>query len=159
MKNSNQQLAGKTNRSMPPGVVIPELAYADVRKAVDWLCQTFGFKERLRIGNHRAQLAFGEGSVIVTHRPVDPNSPSSGTSNLHTVTSVTSGIAIMVRVTDADSHFQHVRLSGARIINPPTDHPYGERQYTAEDIGGYQWTFSQTIADVDPGVWGGSLVE
>jgi len=159
MKNPNQRPTTNSNRSMPPGVVIPELAYTDVRKATEWLCRSFGFKERLRIGDHRVQLSFGEGSVIVTQQPVDPVHSSSDASSLHTTTSVTPGISMMVRVADANSHFEHVRLSGARIINPPTDYPYGERQYTVEDIGGYQWTFSQTIADIDPGVWGGSLVE
>jgi hypothetical protein len=42
-----------TNRSMPPGVIIPELPYYDVNQAATWLCQAFGFRERLRIGNHR----------------------------------------------------------------------------------------------------------
>ena len=41
----------KTNRSMPPAVIIPELSYPDVREAVEWLCRTFGFTERLRIGS------------------------------------------------------------------------------------------------------------
>ncbi len=54
------------NRSMPTSAIIPELPYPDVREAVDWLCQTFGFTERLRIGTHRAQLAFGAGSMVVT---------------------------------------------------------------------------------------------
>jgi len=43
--------------------------------------------------------------------------------------------------------------SVARIIRPPTDFPYGERQYTAEDLAGRRWTFSQSIADVDPQEW------
>jgi uncharacterized glyoxalase superfamily protein PhnB len=43
------------NRSMAPGAVIPELAYAEVRKAATWLCAAFGFTERLRIGDHRVQ--------------------------------------------------------------------------------------------------------
>jgi hypothetical protein len=38
-----------TNRSMPPGTIIPELAYEDVGNAAAWLCEAFGFKERLRI--------------------------------------------------------------------------------------------------------------
>ena len=33
----------------------------------------------------------------------------------------------------------------------PTDFPYGERQYEAEDPAGHRWTFSETLADVDPG--------
>ena len=59
------------NRSMPSATIIPELPYPDVREAVEWLCRTFGFVERLRIGNHRAQLSFGEGSLVVTHRSKD----------------------------------------------------------------------------------------
>jgi uncharacterized glyoxalase superfamily protein PhnB len=34
----------------------------------------------------------------------------------------------------------------------------GERQYTAEDPAGHQWTFSETLADVAPGDWGGISV-
>jgi uncharacterized glyoxalase superfamily protein PhnB len=127
------------NRSMPPGVIIPELPYDDVNIAARWLCQTFGFKERLRIGDHRCQLTFGESSIVVIERKV------SGVSS------------IMVHVDDIDSHYARTKQSGARIINPPTDYPFGERQYTVEDIGGHRWTFSQTIADVDPATWGGLL--
>ncbi len=34
------------------------LFYPDVGEAVDWLCRSFGFVERLRIGDHRSQLSF-----------------------------------------------------------------------------------------------------
>jgi hypothetical protein len=33
---------------------------------------------------------------------------------------------------------------------------YGERQYTCEDPGGHRWTFSQSIADLEPEEWGGT---
>ena len=57
-----------TNRSMPPGTVIPELAYADVVAAARWLCDAFGFRERLRIGTHRIQhsVAADAGSPILS---------------------------------------------------------------------------------------------
>jgi uncharacterized glyoxalase superfamily protein PhnB len=42
---------------------------------------------------------------------------------------------------------------------PPVDYPYGERQYSAVDPGGHVWTFSESIADVDPASWGGELRE
>ena len=129
------------NRSMPSSAIIPDLPYPDVREAVDWLCRAFGFKERLRIGNHRAQLSFGEGSLVVTHR-------SDGS---------TASFSIMVRVNEIDTHHERARASGARVISQPADYPYGERQYTVEDPGGHRWTFSQTIADVDPKIWGGIL--
>jgi uncharacterized glyoxalase superfamily protein PhnB len=129
-----------TNRSMPPGVIIPELPYDDVNEAAAWLCQAFGFKERLRIGNHRFQLTFGQNSLVVIER-TEP-----GTS------------FIMMHVDDVDSYYERAKQSGARIIRPPADYPFGERQFTVEDIGGHRWTFSQTIADVDPIDWGGEIV-
>ena len=56
----------KPNQSIPAATVIPVLIYPDVREAVAWLGAAFGFVERVRIGaDHRAQLAFGEGAVIV----------------------------------------------------------------------------------------------
>jgi len=62
----------------------------------------------------------------------------------------------MVRVEDADRHHARAREHGARILRPPADHPYGERQYTAQDFAGHRWTFSQSIADVAPEDWGGT---
>ncbi len=36
--------------------------------------------------------------------------------------------------------------------------PFGERQYTAEDLAGHQWTFSETLADMAPEEWGGEAL-
>lgn len=132
------------NRSMPSAGVIPELAYPDVRAAAQWLCRWFGFQERLRIGEHRAQLVLGDGAVIVVGLPqaYDGQPPQSR----H---------AVMVRVADVDAHYRRVEASGARTGGPPVDYPYGERQYSALDPGGHRWIFSESIADVDPGDWGG----
>jgi uncharacterized glyoxalase superfamily protein PhnB len=46
--------------------------------------------------------------------------------------------------------FEHARAHGARIVMEPRDFEYGERQYTAEDPAGHQWTFSEALADVAP---------
>ena len=40
----------------------------------------------------------------------------------------------------------------------PTDFPYGERQYAAEDPFAHRWTFTETLADVAPEAWGGATV-
>jgi uncharacterized glyoxalase superfamily protein PhnB len=148
MKQLPLQSSGPSNRSMPDSAVIPVLAYPDVRQAVDWLCQWFGFEERLRIGEHRAQLSFGDGSVVVTGWPADQSNPAGRSDH-----------SIMVRVADVDGHYRRVEQFHAQIVNPPADYPYGERQYTVKDPGGHYWTFSQTIADVDPESWGGQLVK
>jgi uncharacterized glyoxalase superfamily protein PhnB len=64
----------------------------------------------------------------------------------------------MVRVEDVDAHCARAREHGARIVMEPADFEYGERQYTAEDPAGHQWTFSETLADVAPEDWGGTSV-
>lgn len=130
------------NRSVPDASVIPVLAYPDVAEAVEFLTKAFGFEERLRIGDHRAQLVFRDGAVVVT------DGGDGGAT----------GHSVLVRVDDADAHRAQAERAGARVLDEPTDYPYGERQYNAEDIGGHRWTFSQSIADVDPADWGGRLV-
>ena len=139
----------KKNRSIPPAGVIPVLIYPDVREAVAWLCAAFGFAERLQIGeNHRSQLLAGEGAVIVGDVRGERRPPRAG--------EVTH--SVLVRVEDVDAHCARAREHGARIVAEPADFPFGERQYTVEDLAGHQWTFSQTLDDVDPASWGGTLV-
>jgi uncharacterized glyoxalase superfamily protein PhnB len=64
-----------------------------------------------------------------------------------------------VRVDDVNAHCARARAHGARILMEPTDFEYGERQYTAADLAGHQWTFTETLDDVDPATWGGILRE
>ena len=139
-----------TNRSMPPGIIIPELAYQDVGKAAAWLCKAFGFKQRLRIGNHRFQLVFNDASIVVIELSGEP---STGDRVQQPLTH-----KIMVHVPDVDQHYEIARQSDAKILSEPQTYPFGERQYTAEDIGGHVWTFSQSVADISPEEWGGRVV-
>jgi uncharacterized glyoxalase superfamily protein PhnB len=61
---------------------------------------------------------------------------------------------VIVHVEDVDRHFEQAKRFGARIVHPPADMPFGERVYTAEDLAGHRWTFSQSIADVPLEHWG-----
>ena len=136
----------RSNRSIPRATVIPVLIYPDVREAVAWLEEVFGFRERVQIGeDHRSQLSFGDGGMIVGDVRHDRRAPRPGEAT-HSV---------MVRVEDAHAHCEHARTHGAKILMEPTDFEYGERQYTAEDPAGHQWTFSETLTDVAPEEWGG----
>jgi uncharacterized glyoxalase superfamily protein PhnB len=136
----------KPNRSIPAAHVVPVLVYPDVRAAVAWLEQAFGFAERVRIGEaHRSQMRVGGGAVIVADVRHDRRPPRPG-EETHRV---------LVRVDDARAHCEHARAHGAQILMEPTDFEYGERQYEAEDIAGHRWTFSETLADVAPEEWGG----
>jgi len=126
---------------MPESTVLPVLVYPDVREAVTWLADAFGFVERWEAKGHRAQLVVGDGAVVVV------DGDAEGACGAH---------SMMVRVADVDSHYARACEWGARVLTAPADYPYGERQYTAEDFAGHRWTFSQSIADVLPEDWGGT---
>ncbi|HSC02882.1 MAG TPA: VOC family protein [Solirubrobacteraceae bacterium] len=130
------------NRTMPDCAVIPELVYDDVIAAIDWLCDAFGLVERWRVGDHRAQLSIGRCTVAITEPRTSRALPGP--------------VSLLIRVPDATAHHARARARGATILREPTDFSYGERQYTAEDLGGHHWTFSQSIADVAPEDWGGT---
>ena len=135
------------NRSSPRSTVIPVLTYDDVAEASEFLCRAFGFKERLRVGDHRIQLVFGEGAVIVTAGRTERRGAAGPITH-----------SVHVRVEDADRHHEQAKRSGAQILQPPTDYPYGERHYSAVDLAGHHRTFSESIADVDPASWGGTAI-
>jgi uncharacterized glyoxalase superfamily protein PhnB len=132
------------NRSIPGSTVIPELAYPDLSGAIDWLTTAFGFTLRIRIGDHRAQMNVGDdGAIVLMQHP-----------NAGAVTPLAH--SLLIRVPNVDAHHANAVAHGARIHRPPADYPYGERQYTVADFTGRTWTFSQSIADIDPRDWGGT---
>lgn len=138
------------NQSAPPVSVTPVLTYANVAEAVDWLVRVFGFAERVRIGEHRAQLSFGNGALIVADDSGDRRSPTAGEGVTHSV---------MVRVEDIDKHYADVSAAGAMTLSEPADMPFGERQYTASDPAGHHWTFTQSVANPAPEDWGGQTIQ
>jgi uncharacterized glyoxalase superfamily protein PhnB len=135
------------NRSVPGCTVIPVLYYPDPAAAADWLCRAFGFSVRLRIGNHRIQMHAGDGCFIIAEGAGPSDRADLGRAH-----------ATMIRVEDARACCERARAAGARILQEPADHMYGERQFNAEDFAGHRWTFTQSLADVAPETWGGTPV-
>jgi uncharacterized glyoxalase superfamily protein PhnB len=139
------------NASIPPYSVLPVLAYDDVRAAVEYLTQVFGFAERVQIGDHRAQLSAGGGggAVIVADATHGRRSPAAADGVTQSV---------MVRVDDVDAHYRAAVAAGAQVTSEPADYAYGERQYSVRDPAGHLWTFTQSVADIAPETWGGVTV-
>ena len=130
-----------TNRSVPKCAVIPEIAYPAIGEAVEWVERAFGFRVRIRMGDHRAQMNVGDGGavVLVTREGVRSST--------------------LVRVESADEIFARAVAAGAKVVHEPQDYPYGERQASVLDYAGNRWTFTQSIADVHPSEWGGEAGE
>ena len=149
------------NRSRPPGTVIPTFFHEDVAQAIDWLCAAFGFKERFRYGPAEdvaaAQLAAGDGVIMLgmSRAGQSPDWGDAAACQSPRVGEV--NVVTSVHVHDVDQHFKRAKEFGARIVHEPETFEFGERQYTAEDLAGYRWAFSQSISDVAPEDWGAAL--
>jgi len=130
--------------------VTPVLTYPNVPEAVDWLVRVFGFAERVRIGDHRAQLSFGDGALIVADDSGDRSAPTADAGVTHSV---------MLRVDEIDQHYADVQAAGVTTLSEPTDMPYGERQYSVRDPAGHRWTITQSVTDVAPEDWGGQTIQ
>lgn len=134
--------------------------YDDAAAAIDWLCRAFGFEVRLRIEGEggrieHSELSYGEGLIMVGQAggksgrevPLPCKSPRAlGGANTQ---------ALCICVDDADAHCAHAAAAGAKIVEPPTTHDYGDdywsdRTYRAEDPEGHHWWFMQRVREPGP---------
>ena len=126
--------------------ITPYLLYEDVASALDWLAETFGFRERMRLpgpdGNiMHAEMELHDGVVMMGQPGPDYQNPK----RLGGVTQ-----ELYVYVDDVDEHFKHTQEAGAKILAEPEDQFYGDRNYRVEDPEGHHWNFAQHIRDVAP---------
>lgn len=129
--------------------------YEDAARAIEWLSRAFGFEVRLKVEGEggrieHSELVFGDGLIMVgsvggkADRPVPLpcRSPRSlGGANTQ---------SLCVFVDDVDAHCERARAAGAKIVEGPATHDYGEdywadRNYRAEDPEGHQWWFMQRV--------------
>lgn len=129
--------------------------YNDAAKAIDWLCEAFGFEVRLKVEGEggrieHSELTYGDALIMVgtsgkkpgrEHWPEYASPLSVGGANTQ---------GVMVIVDDADAHFERARAAGAGILDEPRVHDYGpdywaDRSYGAVDIEGHMWWFTQRL--------------
>jgi PhnB protein len=131
--------------------VTPVLTVVDVRSAVAWYTEVLGFVEHVRIGEgHRSQLGLPGGppaEVVVAEVRPGRRTPENESSH-----------QVMLKVADVAGLVETAVARQARLIDPPHDWEYGERQATIVDPFGHQWVLNQTLSDVAPEEWGGHTV-
>ena len=129
-------------------VLTPYLALADARRALDWYADAFGARLRGepivmpdgRIGH--AELEFGGALVMLAdefpdigHTAPQPGAGSSVTLHLETA--------------DIDVLVERAVETGADLVRPPEDSPYG-RNATVIDPFGHRWILSGTPSAPSP---------
>jgi len=137
--------------------IVPMIAYEDAAAAIEWLTHAFGFTEREgqrytsedgTVGH--AELELGGEVVMLATPNRDYQSPKTHRESCDAAARwldnpwVIDGV--LVEVDDLDAHHARAVEAGANVIRPLEDAAFaGMRLYTAEDLEGHRWMFSQRL--------------
>jgi uncharacterized glyoxalase superfamily protein PhnB len=129
--------------------ISPSLFYADPRTAIDWLSRAFGFEVKIKVeaedgGILHSELVFGEGLIMVGDAAKDPKR---GSPRAHGGVNTQS---LMLYVDDAKAACERARGAGAKILQEPSVHDYGEEYWSdlsfeAEDPEGHRWWVTERL--------------
>ena len=123
--------------------IVPTLKYFDAKKAIKWLCDTWGFSDHLIVVGPDDTVAHAQlilGDIMIMLGSVDDgehgkliNQPAD---NGGRVTQ-----APYMVVDDPDWFYERARRAGAKILIEIKDEDYGGRGFTCSDIEGHIWNF------------------
>ncbi len=124
------------------------LCVKDADAAVDFYSEAFGATEIFRLTEPSGrighiELNFGETIVMLSEEfpeleVLAPKSSDNHASQVH------------LHVENCDKMAESAISNGARMINEPQDHFYGERSCKLEDPFGHLWLIGHTIEKVTP---------
>lgn len=147
----------------PPPAGWPRISssifYDDAAAAIDWLGRAFGFEVRLRVDGEggrivHSELTLGDGLIMVGSTGGDDHPDRAVPLPCASPRALGGAItqALCICVDDADAHCERARAAGARIVDEPATHDYGDdywadRCYRAVDPEGHHWWFMQRVRD------------
>jgi catechol 2,3-dioxygenase-like lactoylglutathione lyase family enzyme len=111
------------------------LSVNDVSAAVEFYTQKLGFVLAFTEGDPPtfAGVKLGDAQIFLTHGTPSPQ-----------------GCSVYFVVGDADELYEFQRGNGVEIAEPPSDKPYGIRDYTVHDRDGYALRFGHHIPCAGP---------
>lgn len=126
--------------------VTPSLRYRDAQRAIEWLCDAFGFeKQRVVPGQYgevmHAQLSFGNGMVMLSSLSVQNDygkliKMPDEIGGMQTQTT-------FLTVRDAAAVYERVRRANGEIVLDMAGAEPGMRGFTCRDPEGHVWSISE----------------
>lgn len=126
----------------PNDVVTPYLIVKGAAAAIDFYERVFGAVEKMRMEDGarigHAELRIGKSAIMLAD--AYPENRLLGPRELGG-----SPVRLLVETRDVDAVAARAAAAGAKVLQPPTDQPYGERNTKLEDPFGHVWIFSAPI--------------
>lgn len=142
-------------KKTPPGWprIASAVFYDDAAGAIDWLCDAFGFRVRMKVEGpggriEHSELELGDGLIMVGQTGGERGGTWRRSPKAQDGACTQS---LMAFVDDADAHCAHARAAGATITTEPATSDYGaehwvDRGYEAIDREGHHWWFVQRVS-------------
>lgn len=139
-----------TSAKNTQATVIPCLRYRDGVKAIEWLCNVFGFDKHAVYANPdgsigHAELSYGHGLIMIGS--VVENEYGKYIRQPDELGGIQTQTVYLI-VNDADAIYALAKAQGAEILIDIKDESYGGRGFTCRDLEGHLWS----IGTYDP--WG-----
>jgi catechol 2,3-dioxygenase-like lactoylglutathione lyase family enzyme len=113
----------------------PSLSVPDVIAAADFYTKKLGFRLGFTWGDPPTMAGVNLGQVQMFLQQGTPGPQ---------------GCAVYFVVDDADALYEFQRASGAEVVAPLDDRPWGFRDYAVRDLNGYRLTFGHRLPDGGP---------
>ncbi len=123
--------------------IIPTLRYRDAARAIDWLCEAFGFERHLIVEGEdntieHAQLTLDGGMIMLGSARDDEfgrlQKPPAEVGGVGTQSAY-------IVVPDADAVYHRAKGAGAVIAYDIRNEDYGGRGFSCLDPEGHVWSF------------------
>jgi uncharacterized glyoxalase superfamily protein PhnB len=127
----------------------------DPARMIDWLCAAFGFEVRLKVVGdggriEHSELTYGDGVVMVSGERIGAEAARFSTDMKSPLSALCNTQGMMIYVDDVEAHCAQARAAGAKIVDEPKIHDYGEdywadKSYGAIDPEGHLWWITQRL--------------
>jgi PhnB protein len=125
---------------------IPYLICKDAAKAIEFYKKAFGATEFERIGMPDGRVGHAELKISRATIMLADEFPDMGTVSPHSLGGTT--VRMMIYVEDVDAFAARAAAAGAKVLSPPADQFYGDRNCKLSDPSGHVWMFGSHKEDV-----------
>lgn len=124
--------------------IIPCIGYKDAMKAIDWLCDAFGFEKHQVFVGENGIVAHAElklGNIMIMPGSQQHDSPYAKLTRHPGDVGGFETQSPYIVVDDIDAHYARAKAAGAKIVIDLKGKDYGGKNYSCYDLEGHLWNF------------------
>lgn len=137
-------------KAIPDGYysLTPYLVIKGAAEAIEYYQKVFGATETVRMPGPGGRVMHAEVNIGNSMLMLADENPERGYLSPKTIGGT--GVSIMLYTDDVDATFNKAVAAGAKVEQPPTDMPWGDRMANIADPFGHNWAIATHKEDLSP---------